>query len=85
MDPAHLREFATRDRSAVQDAKAAYWSGRFQHDGGAGSWRIAQELAAYARRVRPDFPTPRDRDEDMAHHLKLKALIDRAAHAFSRR
>jgi hypothetical protein len=34
------------------------------------------------RRVRPDWPTPADRREDLAHHVALKQAIDRAAGAF---
>lgn len=85
MDPNHLREFAMRDRVSVQQAKAAYWAERFRDQGWSANWRTAQDLATYVRRVRPDFPTERDRDEDLAHHLRLKDLLDRAAHAFSGR
>jgi hypothetical protein len=83
MNPNHLREFAMRERAPVQEAKAQYWAERFRIQGWEANWRTAQELAAYVRRVRPDFPTARDRDEDLAHHVKLKDLLDRAAHAFS--
>jgi hypothetical protein len=82
MDPYHLREFAMRDRTLVQEAKADYWAERFREQGWEANWHTAQELATYVRRVRPDFPTKRDRDEDFAHHVKLKDLLDRAAHAF---
>jgi hypothetical protein len=85
MNSNHLREFAMRDRLSVQRAKATYWAERFRDQGWEANWRTAQELAMYVRRVRPDFPTARDRDEDLAHHVRLKNLLDRAAHAFSRR
>jgi hypothetical protein len=85
MDSKHVREFVDRNRTLVQDAKADYWAQRYRADGWPANWDVAQELYAHARRVRPDFPTQRDRDEDFAHHLRLKNLIDRAAHAFSRR
>jgi len=42
-------------------------------------------LWQHARRVRPDWPTPRDRNEDLAHHVELKRRLDRAADAFTRR
>lgn len=83
MDPNDLREFAMRDRARVQDAKAQYWAERFRDLGWEANWHTAQELATYVRRVRPDFPTARDRDEDLAHHIRLKDLLDRAAHGFS--
>jgi hypothetical protein len=85
MDPSHVRAFVNRNRALVQDAKAEYWAQRYRDLGWRANWELAQELYAHARRVRPDFPTDRDRTEDYAHHVRLKSLIDRAAHAFRRR
>jgi len=34
------------------------------------------------RRLRPDWPSPEERSEDLAHHVALKRAIDRAAGAF---
>jgi len=34
------------------------------------------------RRLRPDWPSPEERREDLAHHVALKCAIDRAASAF---
>jgi len=42
-------------------------------------------LWQHARRVRPDWPTPRDRNEDLAHHVELTRRLDRAADTFTRR
>jgi hypothetical protein len=32
--------------------------------------------------VRPDWPTDRDRAEDLRHHVTFTRLLDRVAHAF---
>lgn len=85
MNAKDLREFATRDRASVQRAKAAYWAERFREKGWKANWFTAQELAAYVRRVRPDFPTAREREEDFASHVRLTDLLDRAAHGLSGR
>jgi hypothetical protein len=37
------------------------------------------------RSVRPDWPTARERADDLSHHVELKRQIDRASHAFARR
>ena len=34
------------------------------------------------RALRPDWPSPDEWREDLAHHIALKHLIDRAAGAF---
>jgi hypothetical protein len=85
MDAAQLRAFALRDRRAVDAAKLRYWTDRYRDRGWADTWRRAQELYAYARRVRPDFPTARDRDQDFADHLELKRRLDQASHVLAGR
>jgi hypothetical protein len=85
MDAVHLRSFALRDHRAVDLAKLRYWSDRFRDRGWQDTWQKAQELYAYARRVRPDFPTVRDREQDFADHLALKRRLDQASHVLSGR
>ena len=47
--------------------------------------QAAALLRDYVKKVRPDWPSRRERADDLAHHLALKKLIDRAAHAFRTR
>ena len=79
MDPADLRAFAQRDRSAVEQLKREHWARQFREHGGLATLRAGHELYAYARRARPDIPTDQDRAEDLAHHIALKRLLDRAS------
>ncbi len=81
MDPADLRAFARRDRSTVEQEKREHWAREFREHGGLATLRAGHALYEYARRVRPDLPTERDRAEDLAHHVALKRLLDRASHA----
>jgi hypothetical protein len=82
IDPAHIREFARRNRAEVEQQKREHWA-RFYHERGSReALQLSHALYEHARRLRPDFPTERQREEDLAHHIKLKAMIDRAAHAF---
>lgn len=85
MDPADLRAFARRDRSAVEQLKRDYWARQFREQGGMVTLRAGHALYDYARRVRPDLPTERDRAEDFAHHVALKRMLDRASRAFALR
>jgi hypothetical protein len=83
MDPADLRAFARRDRSPVEELKRDYWARQFREHGGQATLRAGRALYEYARRVRPDIPTERDRAEDLAHHVALKRLLDRASRALA--
>ena len=49
------------------------------------TWAAGQALREHALLVQPDFTGPAARADDLAHHLRLKALFDRASHAFTRR
>lgn len=85
MDPADLRAFARRSRDEVEQKKREHWAQRSREPDGLATLRAGHALYAYARKVRPDFPTERDRAEDLAHHVELKRLLDRASHAFALR
>jgi hypothetical protein len=62
--------------------KNEYWVQRFRALGSCETFRIGQALREHARRVRPEWPTEKDRSEDLAHHIECKRQIERAAHAF---
>lgn len=76
LDPDELRAFASRDwaspeRSARQ-ARAALSP--------AEKSRLAVALYESAKKTRPDWPTDADRKADLDTHLRVHALLDRAAH-----
>ena len=79
MDPADLRAFARRDRTAVESLKREHSAPRFQEQGGLATLRAGHTLYEYARLLRPDIPRERDRADDLAHHIALKRLLDRAS------
>ena len=80
-----IRAFVTRDRAAVRDADASHWAAEFKERGPAATIAASRALWEHARRIRPDWPTADDSDRDLAEHLRLKRLLDRAAHAFAHR
>jgi hypothetical protein len=82
MDRAAIRAFVARDRERVAALKRAHHARRYRASRGAAGLDAGRVLREHVRRVRPDWPTERDRDEDLAHHLALKQRIDRAARAF---
>lgn len=71
MDPRDIRAFAERDWARVAAAKTAHW--RQQKRGRSATEILAagDALRRHARAVRPDWPTARDRAEDVAAHLRV--------------
>lgn len=85
MDRNAIRAFVARDRGWVAALKRDHHAKRHRASGGRSGLEAARVLREHARRVRPDWPTARDRKEDFAHHVALKGRIDRTAHAFAPR
>ena len=84
MDRADLRRFADRDHAAVERLKRAHWVRVYREQGGLATWRAGQALLEHVRRLYPDFPSPQERAADLAHHLELKRLLDRASRNIGR-
>jgi len=84
MEKSAIRAFLARDRERVAALKRDYHARRYRQTRGRSGLDAARSLRALARSIRPDWPTGRDRAEDFAHHVALKRLLDRAAHAFTR-
>lgn len=85
MDRDAIRAFVARDRDRVAALKRDHHAKRYRESRGTSGLDAARALWEHARKVRPDWPTARDRDEDFAQHVALKRRIDRAAHAFPAR
>jgi hypothetical protein len=80
--PEDLREFAERARGAVTDAKQRYWREVAQREDGLGAFEAGQALYEHAHAL-GNFPSKAYLAEDLAHHLRLKELIDRASQAIA--
>lgn len=85
MNRAALRDFALRARAEVESEKRAYWARLHRNQGGHSTLAISHALYEHVRRVRPDFPTERDRAEDLASHVAFKRLLDSASRALTLR
>lgn len=85
MDRDAIRAFVARDRDLVAALKRDHHARQHRVSRGKSGLEAAGMLRDYARKVRPDWPTARDRCDDFAHHVALKRRIDRAAHAFCAR
>lgn len=79
MDPASIRAFALRARGEIELEKRAYWAQLHRDRTYRATLEVSGALYEHVRRVRPDYPTDRDRAEDLTHHVALKLLLDRAS------
>ena len=85
MDPASIRAFAARDWDSLAAAKRAYWADRYRREGLRATVDASRALLAEVRLMRPEYPTEDERRADLVGHVRLRTLLDRAAHAFARR
>jgi hypothetical protein len=83
MDSASIRAFAQRARIEVEREKRAYWAKQHRERTYRVTLDASHALYEHVRRIRPDFPTERDRTEDLAHHVALKRLLDQASRALA--
>ena len=77
-----LRAYALRAWHAAETLKREHWAREFAEHGPAAAFAASQALWKHMRSLRPDWPSPDEQREDLAHHVALKQLVDRAASAF---
>ncbi|MEZ4295805.1 MAG: hypothetical protein R3B70_12575 [Polyangiaceae bacterium] len=85
MDRADIRAFVRRDRGAVEEEKRLHWADAYRELGPQHTVEAAARMYEYARSVRPDFPTARDLEEDLAHQVELKQRLIAVGRALSGR
>ena len=83
MDAADIRAFARSDYALLEHLKEEHRARRFREQGASATLTVAEALFEHARQVAPDFPSEHYRQDDLEHHIRLKRLLDRAAHAFA--
>ena len=76
-DPEALREFLERDWAAAARDKERYWRDYKREHGPAAGIRLADELRRQVLAARPDWPSAREREEDLATHLRVIEVIRR--------
>ena len=77
-----VRAYAQRAWKVAEARKQEHWAREFVEHGPQATFEASQVLWRHMRSLRPDWPSPEERREDLAHHIALKQLIDRAAGAF---
>ena len=82
MKPEDLRAYARRAWHVAERLKQEHWAREVVEHGPRATFEASQALWEHMRALRPDWPSADERREDLAHHIALKHLIDRAAGAF---
>ena len=71
MDRDAVRQFARRDWSAVASSKSDAWHALKKGRSIAEVMAVADQLRAYAQRLRPDWPSPQERLDDLLIHQRV--------------
>jgi hypothetical protein len=77
VDPRDILAFVSRDWQAVEKRKSDYWAARKREMTPLEALEIADDLWRYVRSIRPDWPSERERAEDLANHVRVSELLSR--------
>lgn len=78
VNPDDVRSFAARDWELVERAKRRYWAARKGRMSAVEALAVAEGLRLHARALRPDWPSPAERDADVEAHARVSASLRRA-------
>ena len=78
-----VRAFVDRGWDEKDRLKWSYWAERRRSEGPDAMLAASSALRDHLRVVRPDWPTEKDRAEDLRHHLALIEKLGRVANAFT--
>lgn len=71
MDRNALRQFARRDWSAAAASKARHWRATKTGRSAADVLALADRMRVHAQQIRPDWPTPQQRLDDVRVHQRV--------------
>ena len=71
MDRNALRQFARRDWSAVATSKTRHWRTLKTDRSTADVLALADRMRMYTQQIRPEWPTPQERLEDVRVHQRV--------------
>ncbi len=78
VNPEQLRALAGRAWDQIAIHKASYWTRRRAQAGVASAFVAAEALRARMRAMHPQWPDARQRELDLAHHMRVAELLQRA-------
>lgn len=72
-----IKAFAGRDWGFVEQAKRRFWSERKQLLSPGEALAIAEGLRLHVRALRPDWPSAKERGQDLEVHARVAASLRR--------
>jgi hypothetical protein len=84
MDRSSVRAYLDRPWALLETDTERHRIEAYRRDP-AWAWRTATALRQAVSDANPDWPTTSDREADLAHHVRLRLLLDRASDAIARR
>jgi len=82
MTPEDPRAYAKRARHVAGALEQDHWAREVAQRGSLATFEASQALWEHMRALRPERPSDDERRQDLADHVALKRMIDRAAGAF---
>ena len=82
---AAVRAYVSRPWAEMEDAKKEHWAQVWREQGPSATVRAGWALWEHARRMLPDWPSTEERAADFAHHVELRAKLDRVGRALAGR
>ena len=77
MNNADIKAYVNRNWAVMDDLNRCYWAGEYRRHGASSTIKAAQILWLHMKSIRPDWPSPEERDLDLQHHIALKQLLDK--------
>ena len=77
MDAAQIKAWVNRDWEMVEQMKTRRWLDLKTGIAPSAVFRLAQELRDYTCNLRPDWPSPAERQADLAEHIRLSGILKR--------
>jgi len=75
----NLSMYAARDWQIIEKQDRLFWIREYRQHGPEATMRASYALWQHMRHIRPEWPTARDRQEDLQHHILLKQIFQQAA------
>jgi hypothetical protein len=79
MNAADLRDFCERDWRLIERVKSDYWVEQKAAATPSAAFELAADLLQYARTLRPDWPNTTEREADVAAHIRVAGMLQRAS------
>ena len=79
VNAADIQRFRARDWRLIELAKSDCWVERKAAGSPSSAIELAAGLHQYVRLLRPDWPSTAEREADLASHVRLAGMLQRAS------